>query len=508
MGVPVRWVLSQPDLALELKGGGAGLSRPITLVLTTELAEPFRWLSGGELVLTTGIGMPLSAADRADYLRKLKERDVAAVGFGTGLSHPTVPADLVAAADEFGLPLLEVPLPTPFAAVTKKVMARLAEQQYDAVLRVSRAQPRMTRAVIHGGARATLRELATAISATVLLLDPAGRVVEAQPKMAAEEALAQVRGLVGGGSGSAVSRVSVLPGGASVAVQTIAVANVVYGYLAVLGSAPLGHVEQVLLGHANSLLALDFEKPARLRAAQNQLNSHALGLLLSDDLDRTPAWAQVRHAADTEGLVRALTVLCESASVAEHVEESVDRRVHHLGRQLFAHRAGNQVTVLLRGTDDSRFAHGLLKQVRSTESKTLRAGLSGPYPVERLAEAIAQAELTASAAEFGGTPLEFAELAGHALLTFPATRQVLDALAETLLTPLADYDTQHGTELLPSLRAFLEANGHWESAAAALSVHRHTLRSRIARIETVLGCDLAVARVRAELLLALIARKG
>jgi len=36
-------------------------------------------------------------------------------------------------------------------------------------------------------------------------------------------------------------------------------------------------------------------------------------------------------------------------------------------------------------------------------------------------------------------------------------------------------------------------------------VHRHTLRSRIVRVQSLLDCDLDVARVRAELLLAIIA---
>ncbi|NED68829.1 PucR family transcriptional regulator, partial [Streptomyces sp. SID10244] len=57
-----------------------------------------------------------------------------------------------------------------------------------------------------------------------------------------------------------------------------------------------------------------------------------------------------------------------------------------------------------------------------------------------------------------------------------------------------------------SVRAYLEANGQWEAAAASLGVHRHTLRGRIARAEEILGCDLSIARVRAELLLAIIAR--
>ncbi|WP_037179033.1 helix-turn-helix domain-containing protein, partial [Rhodococcus opacus] len=122
--------------------------------------------------------------------------------------------------------------------------------------------------------------------------------------------------------------------------------------------------------------------------------------------------------------------------------------------------------------------------------------------------AIEQSQLAASAAEAGAEPLEFAALTGSALLAFSSTREVLNSLADTMIAPIDDYDRTNGTELLGSLRAFLEANGHWESAAAAMGVHRHTLRSRMARIESLIDCRLDVARVRAELLLAIIARQS
>ena len=150
MSVPVSWVLAQPDLALRLRGGAAGVTRAVDLALTSELASPFRWLSGGELLLTTGIRLPSTTVDRVAYLRGLDDCKVAAVGFATGLTHDEVPRDLIEAADEIGIPLIEVPLKTPFAAVVKRVSARLAELQYDAVIRASRAQPKMTRTAISG----------------------------------------------------------------------------------------------------------------------------------------------------------------------------------------------------------------------------------------------------------------------------------------------------------------------------------------------------------------------
>lgn len=508
MTVSVRWLLTQPDLALELAGGREGLDNEITFAHTTELRDPVRWLSGGELLLTTGLRLPSAIADRATYVRALSEAGVAAIGFGTGLSHTEVPADLIVAADEIGVPLLEVPLPTPFAAVVKRVMSRLAEQEYEAVLRASRAQTRMTRAVVVGGTGATVRELALATSASVILLDESGRVLESHPAQPSDTELTEVREVLGAGTGGSSSSVSLVRSGASITVQQIKVGSTSHGHLVVISPVTLGYVDQILLGHANSLLALDFEKPVRLRVAQNQLNSHALGLLLADDRDLTPAWSQVRQAADANGMLRGMTVVADSSEFAGRVQDIVDAAMNKAGRQVFTRRHESRVTVLLRGTDDVEFARSLLGALPVSARKDLRVGLGGKREVADVVASIEQSRLAASVAESGAEPVDFATLTGRALLTFASTREVLNSLADNVITPIDQHDIAHGTDLLRSLRAFLEANGHWESAAAVVGVHRHTLRSRISRIESLIECDLDNARVRAELLLAIHARQS
>lgn len=105
-----------------------------------------------------------------------------------------------------------------------------------------------------------------------------------------------------------------------------------------------------------------------------------------------------------------------------------------------------------------------------------------------------------------GEPVDATAITGRTLLAVPESRNVLTAMGMLLVEPLERYDAAHDSGLLDSLRAYLEANGQWEQAAAMLQVHRHTLRSRIVKAAEVIGCDLSSARVRAEVLLAIIAR--
>ncbi|GAB2510541.1 PucR family transcriptional regulator [Nocardia heshunensis] len=494
MPVSIGWVLAQPELGVRLRGGAAGIRREIDLVVTTELGSPFRWLSGGELVLTTGMRLPPDGPGRAEYVRGLDRCGVAGIGFGIGLTHDAVPPELIVAADEIGIPLFEVPLDTAFAAIVKQVSARIAELQYDAVVRAGRAQPRMTRALIRSGRRGVVRELASSLGATVLVLDPAGQVIDCHPSEPDSALLARIRAEVG----AAEAGVRTDHSGASLTHQRIGVGRRHDGDLVVLGDTPLGHIDQILLGHANSLLALDFEKPDRLHRAEHRINGQALALLLGAPLDPAPARALLEPAADSTGLIKVLVAECDSVETADAANASLAATVLAAGHPLFLHRDSTRLLLVLPA--DSPIGTTTVEIFGSARKHT-RSGLSGPHPVADLATAAGAARQAAATAERGGPPIEFTTLP---LLSFAPAREVLHTLARTALAPLAAYDPA----LLPSLRAFLEANGQWESAAATLGIHRHTLRKRITTAAALLNRDLDNARVRAELLLALLADVG
>ena len=72
-----------------------------------------------------------------------------------------------------------------------------------------------------------------------------------------------------------------------------------------------------------------------------------------------------------------------------------------------------------------------------------------------------------------------------------------------LLAPLLDYDREHGTELVRTLRVFLDCSGSWTKAADTIFVHVNSLRYRIRRVEELTGRDLGSLADQAALLLAL-----
>ena len=92
------------------------------------------------------------------------------------------------------------------------------------------------------------------------------------------------------------------------------------------------------------------------------------------------------------------------------------------------------------------------------------------------------------------------------LLLQTGTREALTSYADAVLGPLDAHRARGRSDLTTSLRAFLEADGMVELAAAALRVHRHTVRSRLRLLEEITSRRLDSVDDRAELWLALRAR--
>jgi purine catabolism regulatory family protein/PucR-like helix-turn-helix protein/diguanylate cyclase with GGDEF domain len=96
-----------------------------------------------------------------------------------------------------------------------------------------------------------------------------------------------------------------------------------------------------------------------------------------------------------------------------------------------------------------------------------------------------------------------AEADSYELLLASVAAPVLRTFRDRLLGPVADYDERHHAELLPTLRAFLDCDGSWNTCAFRLYVHVNTVRYRIGRIEELTGRNLSSLSDRVDFFLAL-----
>src|SRR4051812_23261744 len=170
----VREVLG--DLDVEVVAGEANLDVPVRWVHISELEDPTPWLSGGELLLTTGLALDTAKRQR-EFIATLADHGLAGVGLGTGFTHETVPEALVEAARERAFPLFEVPYELPFIALTEQAFTRLVNEQYALLQRSIAAQERLQRIVLsERGLEAIVGALATLVGGAALVFDGRGEL--------------------------------------------------------------------------------------------------------------------------------------------------------------------------------------------------------------------------------------------------------------------------------------------------------------------------------------------
>jgi purine catabolism regulator len=141
----------------------------------------------------------------------------------------------------------------------------------------------------------------------------------------------------------------------------------------------------------------------------------------------------------------------------------------------------------------------------------VRAAASRPAPTHSLRLSFHEARCALEAARLadGHAPevASYRDLGAFQLLLSLQDDDALISYCRSVLGPVEQGEGDYGDELLRSLDAYIEHNGHWEKAASALYCHRHTLRYRIRRVEQLTGRDFSNARDRIEFWLALRGRE-
>jgi PucR family transcriptional regulator, purine catabolism regulatory protein len=504
--VRIEEILRIPGLALKLAAGRAGASRPIRWVHVSELEDPTPWLRGGELLLTTGMGLGKTPARQRAYVERLSTAGLAGLGFGVGFSYAKVPKAVADAAERLDFPLFEVPYPVPFIAITEAVFTRIASEQVEVLQRSMEAQRALTRAVLEGaGVRGVVSALADAIGGWAVALDLHGNPLAAAPRSARGRAprlwdeLRDTRPPELGFSVSMVDR------GDHVSVQPVGPRGRVEAFLATGKGEALSQFDRIVAGHALSLLAIELDKSRAVADAERRLRGDFLDALVRGGLSPREATRGLRRfglEADEQVEVVAMESNLPVQELTRAVEDVMSRRD---GGFLTAPR-DDVLYVLLRPNGDGA-VDDLRSEVASRLGIEVLAGAGSPVSPAETGRSLREARYALQVCHVERRSMaDFQTLGTYRLLLTLQEPDALRAFADSVLAPLDRYDQEHGGELIPSLRAFLDHNARWEAAAAELFVHRHTLRYRMRKAEELTGRDLSTPHDRMEFWLAIRAR--
>ncbi|WP_411148517.1 PucR family transcriptional regulator ligand-binding domain-containing protein [Streptomyces sp. A30] len=181
--VPLAALLAREDLALRQIAGPSDPDIVIHWAHTSEMADPYPYLLGGELLLTAGVHIPEAAGSGTyfdDYVARIVAAGGAALGFGVAPVHDTVPRALVAACEAYELPLVEVPPQTTFSGVARAVWQLMAQARLAELRRVTEAQQSLAAAASRPDPiPSVLHRLAQRVGGRAVLYGPEGTEIAA-----------------------------------------------------------------------------------------------------------------------------------------------------------------------------------------------------------------------------------------------------------------------------------------------------------------------------------------
>jgi purine catabolism regulator len=501
----VRALLAHAGLDLTLLTGAEHADRAARWAHVIELLDPSPWLSGREIVLTTGLSLP---PDDPTVLRRyvqcLTEADVAGLGFGVSLTHDRVPPALLAAAQEYGMPVFSVPLPTPFIAITEVVARHFALEQQETVQRTLQTHQRMTRLAVKSGVAGIVDGLATALEGWALLLDKEGSVLVATPA-AAVDRLADVAHELAGRSATdgAFAISSSLPGGGSMTIMPFGPSGMPGGHLAVGKVSAFTPYDRLVTSHAISLISIGMQTPAALLTAERGLRAVALAAICGDGPlpAARDALAHLGFPASTRVTAVVLPARDDPAGLLELVENALtaQQRPFVLGEH-----GPEALVVLLAAEEGEPGVRALCEELRQQLRRPVHAGVGEPATHEALRGSVRQAGMASEIARTERRDVKFfREIPAHELLLASQSEASLQEISASVLASLREHDSTHRGDLLRSLEVFLRHDGRLDPAARELGVHRNTLRYRTLRIEEVTGLSLSSFSDRVQLWLAL-----
>lgn len=479
----VERLVQSPVLQLRVLAGASGTDRRVAWAHASELEDPTPWLTGAELIMTTGLGFPRTAAGQRNYLQRLDEGGVAALAVTTHLHMPPVTKTALAEADRRSFPILEVPLSVPFIAISQEVAAAVqgdSLQRLNAQLQVFGAVRWLTSGELSDAT--VFGRLGRLSGLQVYLSSGAGKVLIPGVPTPPPELLRLLP--------SSVDAPPTVPGGFVLPIPLIG-------------------------GSAGFLLAMEIEGVANA------------GLAVVQHIATVAALRMTMRRHGEEIIRRGGAETFADLLQGDHSTETMTRR---LGRAGFSRESQLQLVVIRSAVGavddnlvaialtDAQLPHLLLNsggatyllvrsgpQTRSILAAVpgLRAGASRPFAVgSRLGIPRREALWASSRADDAGQA--FVRYGSDTIGRWTVEDATsLRALVSSVLGSVQLYDRGHDSELVRTVQTWLERERQNGPTADALHIHANTLTYRLRRFEQISGRNLRSTADLAELWLAL-----
>ncbi|ADB52653.1 transcriptional regulator, PucR family [Conexibacter woesei DSM 14684] len=490
----------------EVTAGADLLDRPIRWVHAAEVPNIASLLKGGELLLTTGLGLGAGVQEQRATAAALAARGVAGLVLELGATFAAPPAALATACARNELPLIVLHRPVPFVEVTETIHAEIVNNQFALMQRGEELHRRFTDLMLRGaGVPEVLDALAEATGNPVLLRRGDDVIAHAAHGRSRRDLLAALDGHARGLPSAPAALERPVPSGdperPSGALVLLALDRELDGFA------------EVALERAVALVGLALIQDRAEETLAHRERGALLGELLRGGVGESEAAARAAAFGFRSETLLPLAVGRRARRVGRLTEDE-DARWVQIWRELRRELEHRRTPALLGGVEDQALlvvglrrgetraeaAERAARLVRAETERQLGSAGGAVICVGRevtswseLGAAMEQAlEALPAASEVPDRPWHdaaapdvdrlFASLRGE-----PALHEFVGARLDAVLA----HDRRRAAKLLPTLESYCEHGGQKAATARALGLERPSLYHRIARLETLLGSSLA-----------------
>ncbi|MDV3128439.1 PucR family transcriptional regulator ligand-binding domain-containing protein [Mycobacterium sp. 21AC1] len=498
--------------------GASGLARTVLWVHSTELADIGPLLRGGDLVLTTGIGLPDAAEALTAFACSLDRSNIAGLIVELGRRWGALPEALIAACEQLQLPLVALAREVRFAAVAQSLGEKIVDRQLDELRQAQHIHEVFTELSIAEASPAEILESVERLAgAAVVLEDSQHQIVDY--RLGPNDSTTFAADWTGR------SRVTSLNGRTSWdeaqgwLLTRIGKRERGWGRLIIESPHPPSQRLKATAERAAAALALH-QRHARQRDSLIRRTHHELvARLLSD-----PTAPDVARRCELAGVpLESRCLVGMSIRVPGPADEPVRRvdRIDSVVAAVVNAAAKMAVPAIVCNIDDTirvllsipltTDADEVANELAALLLDRVRATIGVGRPVRRAAEAdrtLREAlhvlnSLRPAASQRMVYRLEDVRLRG--LLSMLADDDRLRLFCARELGPLKEHDAERNGDLLATLRAFVRHPTSKSDAAAELHMSRSAFYDRLARITSILDVDLEDPDINVSLHVALVA---
>ncbi|MHA4854597.1 PucR family transcriptional regulator [Rhodococcus sp. MSC1_016] len=472
--------------------GQASLNTPIRWVHPSEVVDIARFLTGGEMLLTAGLGIGHSPEGQRRYLEEIADAGAAVLVIElSGRAFAEMPQALIDAARERDFPLVGLDGEVPFVEVSAQVHESLVDQRVLELTAYERLNAKFMQLLL--GER-------DYVPFTDALADEVGHAV------VLEDATRQVMAYSGANEvadsilskwehHSRIDHERTRQSGTDSERRDCTRRAVVlrgerWGWLHVLhGDRQITGTQLYALDRATDGIAIALlgARESGAKAAQRQ-NALVSRLLLGDISGETFVTRALRLGRDLRNRQLVVVYVYKESRPGAAGEEAIDELCRILHVPAVVSDLGDH-TMAIIGLVDRKTETKLVDRLTTLG---VSAGVSQLVEPAQLPRAVEQARsaVSVAAARPDKVVERFDDLGVLRLLASLAKGPELARYIEDELGPLLQHDAEATNPLLPTLRAYLSCDGNKTQAAQTLFVQRRTLYYRLERITAILGRSL------------------